>query len=98
MAFLVGVGYFNRNLLPPGTVLHCAFSTTKSPCYATSTGCFRARKPWSTYNGKSFDLPLLRTRFISNRIPFRLDSAAHFDLLHASRRFWKMRFARLQPR
>lgn len=44
-----------------------------------------------TYNGKSFDLPLLRSRFISNRVPFRLDGVLHFDLLHASRRFWKTR-------
>jgi tetratricopeptide (TPR) repeat protein len=34
---------------------------------------------------------LLRSRFITNRIPFRIDAAMHFDLLHASRRFWRIR-------
>jgi uncharacterized protein len=44
-----------------------------------------------SYNGKSFDLPLLRTRFIQNRIPFRGDAVLHLDLVHVARRFWKRR-------
>ncbi len=44
-----------------------------------------------SYNGKSFDLPLLRTRFIQNRLPFRLEGAAHLDLVHVARRFYKRR-------
>lgn len=44
-----------------------------------------------TYNGKAFDLPLMRTRFIQHRKPFRLDAALHLDLVHAARRFWKVR-------
>ena len=44
-----------------------------------------------SFNGKSFDLPLLRTRFIQSRIPFRGDGILHLDLVHAARRFWKQR-------
>lgn len=44
-----------------------------------------------TYNGKSFDLPLLRTRFIQHRKRCRLDALLHLDLVHAARRFWKVR-------
>ncbi|MCD6288282.1 MAG: ribonuclease H-like domain-containing protein [Candidatus Hydrogenedentes bacterium] len=44
-----------------------------------------------TYNGKSFDVPLLKTRFISTRLRFDLDELPHFDLLHAARRLWKRR-------
>ncbi len=42
-----------------------------------------------TYNGKSFDMPLINTRFIANR--FRLDTTGlvHLDLLHIARLFWK---------
>lgn len=36
-------------------------------------------------------MPLLRTRFIQNRIPFRIECVNQFDLLHAARRFWKRR-------
>ncbi len=38
-----------------------------------------------TYNGKSFDWPLLRTRAVMNRIKVPTPRA-HLDLLHASRR------------
>ena len=44
-----------------------------------------------TFNGKTFDVPLLRSRFISNRLPFRLDAALHYDLIHAVRRIFKLR-------
>ncbi len=38
-----------------------------------------------TYNGKSFDWPLLRTRAVMNRVPVPAP-AAHLDLLHCARR------------
>ena len=41
-----------------------------------------------TYNGKAFDLPLLRTRCVMNGIAPPLE-ARHLDLLHASRRLWR---------
>ena len=39
-----------------------------------------------TYNGSSFDLPVLRTRHIMNRM--RLPEAVHWDLLHLTRRLF----------
>ena len=43
-----------------------------------------------TYNGKSFDVPQLETRWTMNRkeIPPLLDHT-QIDLLHGSRRIWK---------
>ncbi len=44
-----------------------------------------------SYNGKSFDLPLLAGRFVFNRLrPLGL-GLPHLDLLHAARRLWKHR-------
>ena len=43
-----------------------------------------------SYNGKSFDWPLLRSRFVMNRVPVRVP-AAHLDLLHCARRVFKRR-------
>ena len=40
-----------------------------------------------SFNGKSFDLPLLETRFVLNRMD-KPESSYHFDLLHISRRVW----------
>jgi len=44
-----------------------------------------------TYNGKSFDLPIINTRYIMQRLTNPFTSAAHFDLLHFTRRIWKSR-------
>lgn len=44
-----------------------------------------------SYNGRSFDLPLLTTRFIINRLPPRLQEVPHLDLLFPARRLWRAR-------
>lgn len=43
-----------------------------------------------TYNGKSFDWPLLRNRFVLNRVPMP-EPPPHLDLLHCARRVYKRR-------
>jgi len=43
-----------------------------------------------TYNGKTFDMPLLSTRFVMNRLPAPR-VAPHLDLLHVARRLHKAR-------
>ena len=44
-----------------------------------------------TYNGGSFDLPLLETRFALNGLPSPFRGARHLDLLHPARRLFKPR-------
>ena len=44
-----------------------------------------------TFNGKTFDLPLLKNRFIMNRIRTSCLDKPHIDLLHIARRVWKLR-------
>jgi hypothetical protein len=42
-----------------------------------------------SYNGKSYDYPLIRNRLILNRIDNPFEDYKHLDLLHLSRRLWK---------
>ena len=42
-----------------------------------------------SFNGKSYDLPLLKDRFTLQRIRFNSNNYPHLDLLHAARRVWK---------
>ncbi|MDK2980105.1 MAG: uncharacterized protein PWQ55_452 [Chloroflexota bacterium] len=44
-----------------------------------------------SYNGKSFDIPMLKSRFIMNRLPVQFGDYQHIDLLHIARRIWKLR-------
>ena len=44
-----------------------------------------------TFNGKSFDWPLLETRFRMTRVITPRRPLAHLDLLHPSRQLWRLR-------
>jgi uncharacterized protein YprB with RNaseH-like and TPR domain len=60
-----------------------------APCEAPGEASIRPGKPplVVSYNGKSFDSQLLRTRCLMNG--FQPPSFAHADMLHPSRRLWK---------
>ena len=47
-----------------------------------------------TFNGRSFDMPLLQTRFIMQRMPSDYEEIPHADMLHTARRVWKLRLRR----
>lgn len=42
-----------------------------------------------SYNGKSYDAPLLNTRYCLERMPSPLRHCLHLDLLHPARRRWR---------
>jgi tetratricopeptide (TPR) repeat protein len=42
-----------------------------------------------TYNGKSFDLPLVETRFTMHRMHTPFAAMPHIDMLHPARRLWR---------
>jgi len=44
-----------------------------------------------TFNGRSFDVPLLDTRYLMNRLPSRLAGLPHIDLLPPARRLFRAR-------
>lgn len=92
VAFLVGVGYFTED----GFRLDQCFMRDyddEEPMLRFLAERFRGAASVVGFNSKSFDLPLLRTRFIQNRVPFPLEGVPHFDLMHAARRFWKRRLS-----
>jgi tetratricopeptide (TPR) repeat protein len=46
-----------------------------------------------TYNGKSFDVPLLHSRFVMNGLTKAFVGMRHIDLLHVARKLWKHRLS-----
>jgi uncharacterized protein YprB with RNaseH-like and TPR domain len=44
-----------------------------------------------TFNGKTFDIPLLETRYALARLKSPFNRMIHLDLLHPARRLWKLR-------
>ncbi|MBR2853677.1 MAG: ribonuclease H-like domain-containing protein [Clostridia bacterium] len=47
-----------------------------------------------TFNGTTFDVPLLESRFLMNRMDRACLDLPHLDLLHLCRRLWKLRLGR----
>ena len=89
-AFLVGVGVFDGEAF----TIHQFFMRDygEEPAMLHSLGqLLDGLEAVVSFNGKSFDLPLLETRFIMSRQPPRLVDAPHLDLLSPARRFWKYR-------
>lgn len=54
---------------------------------------FSGFKAMVTFNGKSFDIPLLKTRFTLHALHDMIDPFYQIDLLHLARRLWKSRLS-----
>ncbi|HEX4355447.1 MAG TPA: ribonuclease H-like domain-containing protein, partial [Polyangiales bacterium] len=91
VAFLVGLARFEDGALMIEQLIVPELGCER-PVLARLAECIASASCLVTYNGKSFDWPLLRTRFVLSRMtPPPL--AAHVDLLHAARAVWKDRMA-----
>jgi uncharacterized protein YprB with RNaseH-like and TPR domain len=89
-AFLVGVGVFEGEEF----VVHQFFMRDhgeESALLHALGELLDGLEAVVSFNGKSFDMPLLETRFIMTRQVPRLTDAPHLDLLPVARRFWKYR-------
>ena len=51
----------------------------------------RDRTQLVTFNGRTFDVPLLEMRFSYHRLPWPWGTLPHLDALHPARRFWRDR-------
>jgi len=89
-AFLVGLAWWDSGGLQVEQFFMRDFSEEHSLLLALDER-MAERRVLVTFNGKSFDWPLLETRFRMTRaIPPRFP-AAHLDLLHPSRQLWRPR-------
>jgi uncharacterized protein YprB with RNaseH-like and TPR domain len=90
--FLIGFGYFDESGFRLEQLM--LENPVNEPAQLAEFSRSAAKfKSTITFNGKSFDLPLMRTRFILNKIPDPLIEFSHIDLLHLSRRIWRSRLS-----
>ena len=90
LAFLVGMAWFDDDgrFVLEQLLLR---SPADEPALLREVDArIRAADLLVTYNGKSFDLPLLAGRYVMNRLP-QPPARAHLDLLHVARRLHKAR-------
>jgi uncharacterized protein YprB with RNaseH-like and TPR domain len=90
--FLVGVAYFSEG--GDELVTRQYFLSDVSaerPLLHALNNLFSQFEAVVTFNGKSFDWPLLETRYIYTRLKCVLRDPPHLDMLGPSRRLWKDR-------
>lgn len=87
-AFLIGFAWWEENRVVSKQYF--------LPDYGREYFLFSKLQEWISgfdyiisFNGKSYDMPLLSSRFILNRIQPLFKQSAHIDLLHLCRRIWK---------
>ena len=89
-AFLVGLGFFDGR----------AFQTRQFflADYADERDVLRAVEEFVapatglvTFNGRTFDVPLIQTRYAMHRMRSPFDALPHVDMLHPARRLWRSR-------
>ena len=89
-AFLVGCGSFADD----GSFMVRQFLVTASreerPLLETVAEILNGAGALVTFNGKSFDAPLLETRYLFHRLEWTGGHVPHVDVLHAARRFWNL--------
>ena len=89
-AFLIGVGYMTAEGFRLRQFFMRDFEDEPSVLAALDR-CLADFDVLITYNGKSFDQPLLENRFCMSRRRHPFDRMHHLDLLHGARRLWKLR-------
>lgn len=82
--FLVGAAYFDEGTLVLEQLLLRQLGE-EAPILERFSALVSRASGLVSYNGKSFDLPLLRTRLVLSRLP-PLPDKPHVDLVHLARR------------
>jgi uncharacterized protein len=101
LAFMVGVGFFetqrqtDENSVEAGAFVVRQFflrDHEDEPAMLQFLAELLADKAGLiTFNGRTFDVPLLNNRYLMNRLSGQLMEMPHIDLLPPSRRLWKTR-------
>jgi uncharacterized protein YprB with RNaseH-like and TPR domain len=90
MAFMVGVGRYRGGRFVMEQFFLRGPAEEAALLAALEEFC-RDMAAVVTYNGKSFDIPILNARYILQGFTSPFEDLPHLDLLHLTRRIWKAR-------
>ena len=90
IAFQIGVGYFTASEFVVEQFLMHDYPE-EAEMLRLLDGLMQRFTIICTFNGRTFDVPLLKSRFLMNRIPTNHIPDIHADVLYPARRLWKLR-------
>jgi tetratricopeptide (TPR) repeat protein len=96
VAFLVGCAWFDLGALQVRQFLLTSFAAERA-LLAAAAEVFDEASLLVTYNGKTFDVPVMETRWLFHRMAMPFEGVRHFDMLHPARRLWRTRSAAESP-
>ncbi|MFO7692974.1 MAG: ribonuclease H-like domain-containing protein [Vicinamibacterales bacterium] len=90
LAFLVGCGYFDDEGFHTRQFFLGGYEAEREVLDALTAlaGRFNGL---ITFNGRTFDVPLIETRYLFHRLASPFADMPHFDMLHPARRLWRRR-------
>jgi uncharacterized protein YprB with RNaseH-like and TPR domain len=86
-AFLVGCGWFDGAVFRVRQFVLTSVAAERALLQDVAA-LVRAAGVLVTYNGKTFDAPLIDTRFLFHRLATPCTGLTHLDLIHPARRLW----------
>ena len=87
-AFLVGCGWFEGTEFRVRQFFLASYAAERTLLEAVAVAATAACGV-VTYNGKTFDLPLIETRFLFHRLEMPFAGLPHVDMLHPARHLWR---------
>ncbi len=90
VAFQLGMGYFTSAGFVVEQLLMRDYPY-EAEMLSTLAARMKRFKVLCTFNGRTFDVPLIKSRFIMNRMSDEMIPPVHADVLYPARRLWKLR-------
>jgi uncharacterized protein len=90
-AFIIGIGYWRDSKFVVRQYILRDFLEEPAQLSAFASD-LSTTTSLMTYNGKTFDIPLLRNRYRINRLDIPFETMPHFDFIHPCRRLFKRHF------
>jgi uncharacterized protein len=87
-AFLVGLAWFDGTVFRTRQFFLSSYTAERALLVAVAGNAADAGAV-VTFNGKSFDMPLMETRFVLHRMATPFAALPHVDMLHPARRLWR---------
>jgi len=87
-AFVVGLAWFDGAAFRTRQFFLSSYTAERALLKAVGEDA-AAAAALVTYNGKSFDVPLMETRFVMHRMPTPFAALVHVDMVHPARRLWR---------
>lgn len=88
IAFMIGLGYYEEGRYVVEQLL-LPEPEAEANSFDRLIELLEKKSVLITFNGKTFDVPILESRLLYNHIWLDLRSKLHIDLLHLARRLWK---------